>query len=267
MARNDVVLTFAVFLTVLVLSIGCSEPEPDPDSIFTGPYADWEVIIFGNVKIVFPPDHMHRAKIPGIAEGYVRSIDKICNWLQIEAPAETLVVYYYGGFFQAREITGLYYPYAKDSVIHFFQPSFLGVSLMQYLIPKWHAEEPQFGFMKHGLISYFDFSGQDYRRNTLLMRDAGELGSLLSLVEDSTADSDRERNISGPAAAFVDFLVSTAGLEALEYLYTADVPFDSAVQTGFGITVDSLETMWLSFAELHASPAPDTVSTGNEETL
>jgi hypothetical protein len=193
-----------------------------------------------------------------LAADYSRIIARTCNLLKAEVPTDTLHVMYYTGVGQGRELTGREYPFAVVDTIHFWLPSFLGVTLMHYLIPKWQPEEPRYEFFKHGVITTFDYSGQNYHKTVMRMRETGIFTPLAMAVLDTTIDSNTEREQSAEAASFVEFILRNGGAVALNELYRSRTSLDSSVVSIFGISVDSLQTLWLDYAALRVPP--DTTS-------
>jgi len=70
---------------------------------------------------------------------------------------------------------------------------------------------------------------------------------LLELAVDTIVNSDLERYQSGEAASFVDFLLYSYGMPVLRMLYLADSPIELVVPGQLMITVDSLQTEWLTY--------------------
>jgi hypothetical protein len=212
-------------------------------------YLAWKTASFNNVKIFYPAYHIHADKMSEFARLYARQIAVDCRLLQIPVPAETLVVYHYTGFGQGREMTGREYPFAEDSVIHFWTPSHRGTTIMQYLLPKWINKEPSYRFLKHGLISLMDASGQSYHRITWDMVQDSTFIPLVELATDSTVDSNLERRQSAEGASFCDYILVKYGVKGLAYLYRAESPIELAAPGILGLSVDSLQSEWLRLVE------------------
>lgn len=185
---------------------------------------------------------------------YSMIIKRTCDLLNTKVPTDTLHIMYYTGVFHGKETTGREYPFAVTDTIHFWLPSFLGTTLMQYLIPKWQPDEPRYQFFKHGVIATFDYSGQNYHKAVMRIRREGNYTSLSLAVLDTTIDSNTERVLSAEAGSFVEFVLRNGGAFALDEMYSSRTSFDSTVATLFGISVDSIETLWLDYAALNTPP-------------
>ncbi|HWR82966.1 MAG TPA: hypothetical protein VN285_06670 [Candidatus Deferrimicrobium sp.] len=252
----------SLMAAALICTFCCSKRQNADTSAASGKYGGWQTFSHQNVRIVYPPGHPLEADIPEMAARYVVSIERNCRFFEMPVPVETLVVMYYSGFGQGPELTGRQYPFAFGDTIHFWLPSFLGPTLMQYLLPKWQNIEPKYPFLKHGLIALLDYSGQNYHSMTQRYLNEGNLIHLAALAADTAVSSDTERYQSAEAASFVDFVATYFGIKGLEILYRARAPFESAVQGIFMMPVDSLEKLWLGFVN---DVAPkDTATTGSD---
>lgn len=239
-------------LVVIALGLSlfyCSQQKQESEKPLSDEYQDWKTFTYKNVKIIYPPGHQLIDSFHDMAKGYLDALERNCRFLEIDVPQETLVVYYYTGFRQGREMTGREYPFADKDAIHFWLPSFYGPSLMQYILPRWHNVEPKYQFLKHGLIALFDYSGQNWHQATQGYLDNGKFIPLKELAVDMTVNSDTERHQSALGASFVDFLVYYFGIDGLNLLYRAQAPFETAVQGIFMMPVDSLEGLWLDFVK------------------
>ena len=231
---------------------GCSSsppPEkPEPD-IFSGEqFTGWKVYTYENVEILYQPGHPQEGSFPQVAKGYLKALDQVSAALDIPVPQDTIKIIYYTGWGQGREMTGRDYPYAEDGVIHFWLPSFFGPTFVRWILPYWVPEGPKYEFLKHGLISLFDYSGQDYDAMTLQYVADGRFISLDSLAVDTTINSNIERLQSGEAASFVAFILENYGESELKKMYLSQVAFDWYVKNNFGMPVDSLQAHWLNYA-------------------
>ncbi len=243
--KPALVLVMAVAAFCLV----CSKQKPAAQGPNAYQYKDWMTYSYENVKIIYPPSHPLASSLEPMSKGYTKAIRQICRFLKIDIPPDTLVIYYYTGFGQGREMTGREYPFAEGSAIHFWLPSFYGPTLMQYLIPRWQDAEPKYSFLKLGLIALFDYSGLNCYEWTQGYLDKGDFIPLQELAEVTTAYSDTARHESAEAATFVDFIVYHFGIEGLNRLYTTEAPFEEAVAEIFKMPVDSLEGLWLDFVK------------------
>ena len=224
-------------------------------------FKDWKLHTNGNVKILYPEGHPQENKIPAIDSSYQTAINQICTILEMDKPADTLVIIYYTGYKMGREQTGREYPFTLDTVIHFWLPSFLGPTLVRYLLPKWSSKETRFPFLEHGLISAFDFSGQNYHQVTLDYVEKEMFIPLEELAVDTTVNSDEERLQSGEAASFCAYILSTFGAERFKTMYEAELNFEDMVGNLFYMPVDSLQVDWLEYAKQFLPP--DTVGGAN----
>lgn len=241
-------VTSFVLLAIVVMT-GCSSEEKKDSTAIDSRYESWKTYTYQNVRIIYSPDHPHEKLLHKMAVWYGFALRRDCGFLQIPLPENELVVFYYTGFGQGREITGHKYPFADSTAIHFWLPSHKGPTLMQYLLPLWLNKEPQFKFLKHGLITLFDYSDQDYHEFTYRFYNDTTFIPLIELAVDTTVDSNTERLQSAEAASFVDFLVYTYGPQALRLLYRAETSFEMATQGILKIEVDSLQTKWIDFVE------------------
>ena len=233
---------------------GCGKGK-DEKSVFNDPrYAGWKTYSSQNVKIYYPPNHLFESQFPEIATNYVTATTKICSLLGMDPPKDTIVVFYYTGYGQGPEMTGKEYPFVKDHVIYFWLPSFLGPTLVDWLLPYWGKREPSYPFLKHGIRSLFDFSGQNYHKTTTGYVDDSSFIPLGKLAGDTTVNSDTERVQSGEAASFVAYILAYYGAARLKTMWESNKPFDQMVEQLFYIPVDSLQTVWVDFARQNTPP-------------
>lgn len=245
----------ALLLLLVTLVLSCfscseqSEPGKKEQQPIDSKYKDWKIYTYQNVKIFYPAGHPLVDNLGDMAAGYVTALERNCQFLEIDVAHDTLIVYFYTGFGQGREMTGREYPFGDSAAIHFWLPSFYGPTLMEYLLPKWHHVEPRYRFLKHGLIALLDYSGQDYHQFTLRYLEEGKFIPLNELAVDTTVNSNLERHQTAEAASFVDFFTYYYGIQGLDLLYLAKAPFETAVEGIFVMPVDSLEGLWLDFAK------------------
>ncbi len=242
----------SIALLLVILLSGCSSSpppeEPKPDIFSSEQFTGWKVYTFENVKILYQPGHPQESSFAQVAKGYLKALDQISAALDIPVPQDTIKVIYYTGYGQGREITGHSYPYAENGIIHFWLPSFFGPTFVRWILPYWVPEEPKYEFLKHGLISLFDYSGQDYDAMTLQYVADGRFVDLDSLAVDTTINSNTERLQSGEAASFVAFILENYGESELKKMYRSKVDFDWYVKNNFAMPVDSLQAHWLNYA-------------------
>jgi len=247
-------ILISVVAAVAALTIACSRTD---EPARTSPYDNWKLAQNKNIKVFYPGTHQHAAAMPSVAQGYVAAIRRDCEFLNIPVPTETLVVYYHTGFGQGEELTGSQYPFVRDTVIYYWQPSWLGPTLMTYLLPKFAPQASQYRFLDEGIKALFDYSGQNWHRRTLDKVDSAVFAGLDSLARDQSVCVDTERVLSAPAASFVNFVVARHGIGIFRDMYQAQGPFASTVDRIFGISVDSLQALWIAFIREGEQP-PDT---------
>jgi hypothetical protein len=236
------------------VGLGCKgqiKTAPQAEPTVDSRYANWITFTYQNIKIIYPPGHPQESTFTTMAAGYVRSMKRVEEILGLSPFTDTLKIYYYSGFGQGRELTGQQYPFADSNAIHFWLPSFYGPTLLQYLLPRWAPDPPRHKFLRHGLISLFDFSGQNYHASTIGYKNAGELIPLEKLATDTATNSNEERYQSAEAASFCAFVIGEFGPHALRELYLSPASFDSSViQTCF-VPVDTLQMRWLAFVKMN----------------
>lgn len=265
MATNFLAKKLAVGLIVVAAmwSAGCGQKDASKGPAEKDKYDGWQYSVFGNIKIFHPPNHPQQAQFESIARSYVRDIDEISRLLGMETPRDTLVIYYYTGFGQGRDMTGQEYPFAKDSVIYFWLPSFIGPTLVDHLLPYWVQGEPRYQFLRHGIRSLFDYSGQNYHKTTLQYIRDTQFIPLEKLEADTAINSNTERYQSAEAASFVAYILAYYGGARLKTMYLARQPFDEMIQQLFYMPVDSLQSGWLGF--VRESVPPDTSTIQNAQ--
>jgi hypothetical protein len=255
-------------VVLLLVGLVCSSSEKKQSSPLDDPaYAGWKIFKWEKVEIIYPPNHPQESVFQSVAAGYIRARDQVSAALDMPVPQDTIRVIYYSGYRQGQEMTGQPYPFAKDGIIHFWLPSFFGVTFMQWMIPKWVPQEPQFPFLKHGLMALFDYSGQDYHGATIGYQVKGRFVPLDSLVVDTAVNSDTERLQSGEAASFDAFVLSTYGAKMFKRLYTTSLPFDQFVRDSLGTTVDGLQEKWLEYAQANISEEAQRVVDSLRQTI
>ncbi len=248
-------LLSTILVALVLVSCGKEKHETAPP-VVKGPYDNWKTYTYQNVRIVYPADHPQKDNLHDMAVSYVASINRDCQFLHIPVPVDTTVVIFYTGPGQGREMTPRHYPFAEGDTVYFWLPSYFGVTIMQWLIPKWQKEPPSFAFLRHGLLSLLDNSGQNYHVVTDGYLQNKSFIPLDSLAKDTTTNSDTERLQSGEAASFVDFIVYTYGIDQLDQLWLSKTSFDSSVVSLFNMSVDSLQTQWLGLVKEQAEKTP-----------
>jgi len=243
-----------VILGCAGVGFGCkgqSEPPSKAGPTIDPRYINWKTFNYENVRIIYPPGHPQESTLTNMAEAYLYLIRKEREVLGAPPLTDTLKVYYYSGYGQGREFTGQEYPFADSNAIHFWLPSFYGPTLMQYLLPRWASDPPRHMFLKHGLISMFDLSGQNYHASTIGYKNSGEFIPLEKLATDTATDSNEERYQSAEAASFCAFVIGEFGPLALKELYQSPVSFDSSVLQTCLVPVDTLQMRWLAFVKMN----------------
>lgn len=219
-------------------------------------YEGWTTFRQENIVIHHPPQHPMVSDLSNMARGYVTALRRVSTLLGMPPFADTLIVYYYTGFGQGREMTGREYPFGDSTAVHFWLPSFPGTSLMQYLLPRWSAVSTRHRFLYHGLIALNDFSGQDYHAATMQLIDSGGFIPLAALAVDTATDSNTERLQTAESASFVAYLIGQHGVTALRQLYESSRPFEEAAPDFLGSNIETLQAEWLGYAQLQQRPQP-----------
>jgi hypothetical protein len=91
-----------------------------------------------------------------------------------------------------------------------------------------------------------DNSGKDYHQQTLKFVEDGSFIPLAQLAVDPSMNSDVERYESAMAASLVDVLVYYYGIDKFGALYRSQDEFDKATKEILGVSIDSLQTVWLN---------------------
>lgn len=249
-----VAVVASVALTVLGLTSSCGKKEDkklDTKSVTDNRYANWKSVQFQNIKILYPVNHPQESTFTEMGQAYIYLQRKLQEILGFPAITDTITVYYYTGYGQGRELTTQEYPFADSTTIHFWLPSFYGPPMMQYLLPRWAPDPPKNKFLKHGLISLFDLSGQKYHESTIGYINGKSFIPLDSLVRDTSTNSNLERYQSGEAASFCAFIIGQYGPQALKDLYICPQPFDVCVRQTLMTSVDTLQSLWLGFVRMN----------------
>jgi hypothetical protein len=232
--------------------MSCVEEKTEETSkteVKENPYKDWLSYTKENIVINYPPGHPLEGEFDKTADRYIISIAQIARILEIPPIEDTVVIMYYTGFGQGQKMTGEEYPFVRNDTIHFWLPSFLGPTLMHYMIPRWVPKEPRYPFFKHGLISLLDMSGQNYHYVTMHYIKKEKFIPLEELAVDTNINSNTERYQSGEAASFVAFVIALYGIDKLELMYRSELPFEEMIWRYLILPVDSAQTLWLEFAE------------------
>jgi hypothetical protein len=244
----------AFVIVVVAISDSCQKSEDKPSEKATAVdnrFVDWKTFTFQNIKIVYPAGHPQENTFTSMAEAYLYLLKKVEDLLGAPPFTDTLTIYYYTGYGQGRELTGREYPYADSKAIHFWLPSFYGPPLMQYLLPRWASDPPRHNFLKHGLISMFDLSGQQYHASTIGYKNAGLFIPLEKLAVDTATNSNLERYQSAEAASFCAFMLGEFSAHSLRELYLSPLSFDASVRQICLVSVDTLEMRWLNYVKMN----------------
>jgi len=246
----------SVMMLCLLIASGCSEgPEGPLEQLRAQEdYRDWEIYSHDRVNILHPQNHPQEPHFESICEGYLRSANSIAKRLDMPPFEDTLYIVFYSGFGQGRELSGQHWPFVKDGVIHFWRPSFVGVTLADFMARRWSSTWPSRDIFHHGLRTLLDFSGRDYHERTLQLIDSSLFVPLKDLAISPEFVSDSERVYSAEAASLVAYILAAHGPAKFKSVYEAPGPFDSIVPNLLGVGVDSLETGWLEFARRTVPP-------------
>ncbi len=212
-------------------------------------FRDWKVITYENFRLLCPQEHAHAANVDGLVKAMRRALENASLFLAIEVPSDTIIVIYYTGPGQAKEITGMNYPFCLGDTLHYWPPSQFGLPVMKYMVHQWQSAGTRHEFITHGLIALLDGSGRNYHRWTLTRYEHGSFLSLSELVIDTNVNCNDIGPETAMAASFVDFVVYAFGVDALSDLYRSNERFDNAVQNVFHMSTDSLQTLWLGTLE------------------
>ncbi len=258
-----VVLSLVV-ISGLCLLLGCTTGSK-PKTIFEDPkFAGWIFFEGKNVRIFHAPGHPLDTSFSQIAGNYEKSTKRVCDLLGIEIPADTLTVIYYTGYGQGREMTGREYPFVENGIIHFWLPSYLGPTLVQYLMGHFSTVMPKHIFLQHGMIALFDFSGQNYHASTSGYVKSKDFIPLEKLAVDTSINSDTERLQSAEAASFVAYILANYGASRLKTMFESQASFPQMVQELFYEPIDSLQSNWLNFALENTPPDTTTEKSASE---
>lgn len=249
-----VAVVVSVALAIWGLIISCDKKEDkqlNTKNVVDNRYANWKTVQFQNIKVVYPENHPQESTFVEMGQAYIYLQRKLHDLLGFPTITDTITVYYYTGYGQGRELTTQEYPFADSTAIHFWLPSFYGPPMMQYLLPRWAPDPPTNKFLKHGLISLFDLSGQKYHESTIGYINGKTFISLDSLARDTSTNSNLERYQSGEAASFCAFVIGQYGPQALKDLYICPQPFDVCVRQTLMTSVDTLQSLWLGFVRMN----------------
>jgi hypothetical protein len=241
-----------VLMLCFVLPSGCSKSPETPKGKLEKlqgleEYKGWKIYSYDRVKILYPENHPQEPYFKSICEGYERSANAIAGRLGMPPFKDTLYIVFYSGFGQGRELSNHHWPYVEDEVIYFWRPSYVGVTLADFMARRWSKTWPSRDIFHHGLRTFFDFSGQNYHARTEQLIDSNMFVPLESLAVSQEFVSDSERVYSAEAASLVAYILAADGPAKFKRLYEATGPFDSIVPAILGVSVDSLQSGWLDF--------------------
>ena len=262
--RNRLILILILILG-LILSCGTKDENSSKNNLKTDTlkeeniatqkestdtlYGNWIPYTYEDILILHPSEHVFADNLKDMVLGFIKFRKQVCDYFRVPIPEDTIYIYYYTGYGQMEEYTGIDYPSVDSNKIHFSMPYNLGASMTEYILYNWHPEKPQFNFVKQGIMALFDFSGQDYHEMTLNFIDEKRLVPLKELVADTTINMFREKYQSAESASFIAFILEHYHLEGLEKLYLSKDPFPKAVNKIFKTNVNVLQNRWLEFAE------------------
>lgn len=235
--------------------ISCSPEEKkqegkiaaEPQLAHPEQYEAWEVFRYNKIQILHPNDHHLVHSFPQMADWYDKHIPNICTYLGLPLYTDTLHIYYYTGYGQGEAMTGRGYPFATPKAIHFWLPGTYGSTFVEFFLQQWKAGEPKHRFLKEGLKTLFDYSGQNYFAIVRYFQSVDSQLTLRRLVEDPYISSDSERFQSAYAATFADFLNYSYGSVKFKALYQSDEDFENALEETIGLDIDSTEVLWQRF--------------------
>lgn len=247
---NQVKFAGIILLFSLIWIGSCNDEPPPKEPVEKGPlstdkFAGWTYYNHENIRIFYPPDHPHIDRFESIAAGYLTALAGITTALKTELPTDTITVLFYPDYQTGMRITGQDYQFVEGNLIHFWLPGYYGVTLTQWLLPRWQPGPVRQKFLRHGLITLFDHSGQDYHAATLRFIDEDRFLPLSKLAVDDAINSNRERYNSTEAASFCAFILAWYGPEVLQGMYRYQNDFETLVRGAFDLSVDSLELLWI----------------------
>jgi hypothetical protein len=253
------------FLILIILSLVCwscgsvpkEKSSPIDRLLKLDEYAGWQVVESSGVMLTYPPDHIHTESFASIANSYRNAANAIANRLHMRPYADTIYVAFYTGYGQGREMTGEHWPHIKDGVIHFWQPSFAGMTLTDLLLQEWVENWPPHPIFYHGLRAQFDYRGINYHERTQTLMERDSFYTLIELAESTVIVSDSERVQTAEAASLIAYMLAYYGPEKLLSLCENESEFVDIVSQELNITLDSLQDAWLRFMRARL-PVKDT---------
>ncbi len=236
---------------LVLMFVGCSSEEEADSGISEADarYSDWLLYSHDNVVLHYPENHPFADRIPDLAAGYPAAIEADALLLQMTPPRETLHVFVYTGPGHAHELTGQRYPFVEDNSIHYWQPHYLGETVMEYVLSRWTDVSPRFKFLREGLITLMDHSQTSHHEKVKELIENGTRIPLDSLAADTVMDHNRWALRSQQAASFVDFLIYMYGLPVLKALWVSPTTWDEAVQKLLQMSSTQLDDEWVEFVE------------------
>ncbi len=254
---------FVILWVVICMIVGggCGSRGPLEQLQEKPAYADWKIYTYKNVRLLYPPDHLHIALFDSFCQNLLGGARRISASLQLPPFEDTLYVVYYTGYGQGRELTGYPWPHAEGGIIHYWQPCYPGLPLADLLLKRWSTVDATGRLPWHGLRVLLDLTGRDYHAETRQIIGNGSFEPLSELAVDTTIMSDSERVQSAEAASLVAYIATTYGFDRLKMLYESPERFDQAVGDLLQTDLGTLETDWLKYIKTLTPPdAPDTTS-------
>jgi hypothetical protein len=148
-------------------------------------------------------------------------------------------------------MTAQHWPFVRDGIIHFWRPSFVGMTLADFMVQRWSDVWPSRDIFHHGLRTLLDFSGDNYHERTAELIDSNLFVPLSELAISPKFVSDSERVYSAEAASLVAYILAKHGSDKFKTVYEAQGPFDSIISADLGTSVDSLQAGWLEFVRMN----------------
>jgi len=255
-------LVFLVLPMVLFLACGDNEEAAQQESAAAGskqtvhvlqdqePFKDWVRDRYGDVVFIHPPNHPQQEKFEEIARVFSALKKQTRAFFRL-APTDSTVIYFYTGVGQGMQITQQTTPFSDGFVIHFWFPSYYGPPMVKHLLPLWSKEDPTHKFLKDGLIALLDGTTNNYHQATLKFIDSGTYIPLRRLASDTAINVDMERYQSAEAASFVDYIVSSHGIDKLKELYESKGGFSAEVERIFMMPLGKLQERWIDFLQIY----------------
>ncbi len=187
--------------------------------------------------------------MPDFAQRFAAARRLSSDRLGLEPIDDTMIVFLLTGPGQSQELLATFYPFARTEAVYFWQPSFIGPPVIDWLLAKHDLSQSDHAWIRHGIRAWLDWSGQNYHEAVERFAAADSLLSLVQLDADTAVDSDRERYQSAHAASFVEWMVGAFGAPAVFTVYQSKEPFAQTFLATTGIGLVRAEAAWATFRQ------------------